>query len=56
MKAFSIILLFLFTSVAPAISQQPVQVGADRLETWLPRLEGRRVALAVNHTSLLSGT
>ena len=27
-----------------------------RLETWLPALEGKRVALAVNHTSRLTGT
>lgn len=38
------------------IAQSRVQVGADRLETWLPALEGKRVALAVNHTSRLTGT
>lgn len=38
------------------MAQSRVQVGADRLETWLPALEGKRVALAVNHTSRLTGT
>lgn len=39
-----------------SMAQSRVQVGADRLETWLPALEGKRVALAVNHTSRLTGT
>lgn len=56
MKAFSVLIFALFLATLSAVSQQRVLVGADRLETWLPRLEGRRVALAVNHTSLLSGT
>lgn len=38
------------------MAQSRVQVGADRLEIWLPALEGKRVALAVNHTSRLTGT
>ncbi len=32
----------------------PILVGADRHEVYLPELEGKRVALAVNQTSVLS--
>ncbi len=38
------------TPVSPA----PILVGADRHEVYLPELEGKRVALAVNQTSVLT--
>lgn len=40
----------------PVMSDGKVQVGADRLEEWLADLDGCRVALAVNQTSLLSAS
>lgn len=33
-----------------------VQVGAARLDAYVPKLKGKRVALVVNHTSLIGST
>ena len=33
--------------------EPPLQTGAERLEAYLPRLEGKKVALVVNHTSMV---
>jgi uncharacterized protein YbbC (DUF1343 family) len=34
----------------------PVQVGADQLNLLIPKLRGKRIALVVNHTSLVGNT
>ncbi len=34
----------------------PVLVGADQIDKWLPGVAGKRVALVVNHTSLVGKT
>ncbi len=36
--------------------EKEVMVGADQLNLLLPKLEGKNVALVVNHTSLVGGT
>lgn len=36
--------------------EKEVMVGADQLDLLLPKLEGKNVALVVNHTSLVGGT
>ena len=49
MRFLTISLLLLFSSLAPA----QLKVGAERLDMLLPHLQGKRVGLVVNHTSLL---
>lgn len=36
-----------------AVQAAPLRVGAERMEIYMPLLEGRRVALLANHTSLV---
>ncbi len=55
MKYFYISFIFFLFCVAIS-AQSRIKVGADNMQEWLPRLQGRHVALAVNHTSLISGT
>ena len=33
-----------------------LRLGAEKVEVWLPMLEGKKVGLLVNHTSLIDGT
>ena len=49
MRFLIISLLLLLPSLAPA----QLKVGAERLDMLLPHLQGKRVGLVVNHTSLL---
>ncbi len=35
------------------VQSAPLRVGAERMQEYLPQLEGRRVALLANHTSLV---
>ena len=37
------------------VQASSLRVGADRAEEYLPMLEGKRVALLANHTSILDG-
>jgi uncharacterized protein YbbC (DUF1343 family) len=48
---FSIFLIF-----SQCSSPQELKVGADRMEEYLPLLEGKRVALVVNQTSRIGET
>ena len=56
MKAFVLSVILCWIVYMPVMSNGKVQVGADRLEEWLADLDGCRVALAVNQTSLLSAS
>ena len=49
MRLLIVPLLLLFSALAPA----QLKVGAERLNMLLPHLQGKRVGLVVNHTSLL---
>lgn len=51
------------TSIAPAIapavelpSATPLLCGAERMDAYLPLLKGKKVALVVNHTSMVGPT
>lgn len=41
---------------AQEIQSVPLRVGAERMEEYLPLLEGKRVALVVNQTSVIQNT
>ncbi|MCD8288242.1 MAG: DUF1343 domain-containing protein [Porphyromonadaceae bacterium] len=57
MKSFVLSFLFVCVVALPiGAEENSVRVGSDRLEEWIPLLEGRRVALAVNQTSRMSET
>ena len=56
MKVFVLSVILCWIVYMPVMSDGKVQVGADRLEEWLADLDGCRVALAVNQTSLLSAS
>jgi uncharacterized protein YbbC (DUF1343 family) len=47
--------VFVFTNSVTA-QQSAVRVGAEQLERYLPMLEGKQVALSVNHSSLVGST
>lgn len=46
--------LFFFLGIHINVIAQNVATGADRIEEYLPILEGKRVGLVVNHTSVIS--
>ncbi len=57
-KIFVVSALFLLTNCSENTGQptnpataQPLQTGAERLELYLPKLKGKRVAVVVNQTS-----
>jgi uncharacterized protein YbbC (DUF1343 family) len=52
-KRTFLILMTCWLFAAPAIAQQ-LQVGAERLELYLPLLKNKNVALVANHTSLVA--
>ena len=57
-----LVLLFLFFGCIPSEAQnvnftaRPFKVGAERLETYIPTLDGKRVALLVNQSSMIGNT
>lgn len=48
------IILFCLICFHVELKAQNVRTGADRIEEYLPILEGKRVGLVVNHTSVIS--
>jgi uncharacterized protein YbbC (DUF1343 family) len=53
---FSLIALSCLTSCCTgSASAMPIKVGAERTEAYFHLLEGKRIALAGNHTSLVGG-
>ena len=54
MTRFLFLLSILFS--LSACSAQSLKVGAERTDTYLPELEGKRVALVVNQTSMVGNT
>ncbi len=54
---FLAIFLLNFSCAQTQSPESPVELslGAERMELYLPELEGKRVALLVNHTSLING-
>lgn len=58
-KAFALLLIGALSWTASAHAQKlptPVTVGAERMELLLPTLQGKRVALMVNQSSLVGST
>ena len=58
-KAFALLLVGALSWAASARAQKlppPVTVGAERMELLLPTLQGKRVALMVNQSSLVGST
>lgn len=54
MKRLISILIFTLLCTL-GVQASSLRVGADRTEEYLPMLEGKRVALLANHTSILDG-
>lgn len=54
MLILSYIILYALTA-ACSTQEAPVRCGADRLEQYLPLLDGKHIALVANHTSLVEG-
>ncbi|RPE09352.1 DUF1343 domain-containing protein [Chitinophaga lutea] len=48
--------LLLLCCCLPALAQQPVKTGADRTAAYLPLLEGKRVGMLVNQTSIIGAS
>ena len=58
-KTFALLLVGALSWAASARAQKlptPVTVGAERMELLLPTLQGKRVALMVNQSSLVGST
>ena len=55
MKKFSYLwsILLIFALIPCSMSAQYVRTGADRLDEYLPLLQGKRVGLVVNQTSVV---
>ncbi|MDX5348123.1 MAG: DUF1343 domain-containing protein [Hymenobacteraceae bacterium] len=43
-------------ALADTLTEDPIVVGAARMEEYVPLLQGKRVAMVVNHTSLVDYT
>ncbi|MFC2382455.1 MAG: exo-beta-N-acetylmuramidase NamZ domain-containing protein, partial [Porphyromonas sp.] len=56
MKRFLLLILLSALSVGGYAQSTKLQVGAERMELLLPLLEGKRVALMVNQSSLVGAT
>lgn len=51
-----LLLLFLFLAILIGACQQkilPIKTGADQMDTYIPKLQGKKIGLFVNHTSLV---
>lgn len=48
-----LIICFLYSLFFPVHAEKKVTTGAERMENYLPLLKGKRVALAVNQTSIV---
>ena len=55
-KKFLFLLIFLFSSLVFANPQHPIQVGAEQTQVYLPILQGKRVGVFANHSSLIGDT
>lgn len=51
MKYLTLILSYLLIT-AGLYANAPVRSGAEQLDKWLPLVEGKRIALVANQTSL----
>ena len=51
MRRFALILLLAICALG--VQARELRVGAERVEHYLPLLEGKRVALLANHTSMV---
>ena len=54
MQKYIYILLALLISSLPALAQ--IEVGAERMDSYLPLLSGKRVGVIANHTTLVGET
>ena len=55
MRVMRHLLLLISVLCALGVQAAPLRVGAERVDEYLPLLEGRRVALLANHTSIVDG-
>jgi uncharacterized protein YbbC (DUF1343 family) len=55
-KIFSTLIVLLMLVNAACTEAQKIQMGAEQLDILLPKLNGQRVALLVNHTSTIGKT
>ncbi|MGL4853145.1 MAG: exo-beta-N-acetylmuramidase NamZ family protein [Phocaeicola sp.] len=53
MKTFYLFLLFAGVLLQASVAQKTIVTGAEQLERYLPLLQNKRVALVVNHTSVV---
>ena len=56
MKRLFLFIGWIFAAAVCGAQSNPVMTGADQLETFLPALRGKRVALVVNQTSIVKKT
>jgi uncharacterized protein YbbC (DUF1343 family) len=56
MTRFSILLFFLISLACYPQAYQPLITGAEQTETYLSKLVDKKIAMVVNHTSLVGGT
>ncbi len=57
-RSFFLISIFSFFLVNGCVSQKEdnsLQLGASQLEEYLPQLQGKKVGLLINHTSVVNG-
>jgi uncharacterized protein YbbC (DUF1343 family) len=52
---FAIMLVAILSSCNNEVKEQPITPGADRMSEYLPMIEDKSVALAVNNSSLVNG-
>lgn len=50
---FSLILFFLTLTLLPGYASGKVATGAERIDQYLPLLQGKRIGMVVNHTSIV---
>ncbi|MDH6312775.1 uncharacterized protein YbbC (DUF1343 family) [Parabacteroides sp. PFB2-10] len=56
LNKIGIVFVFLYSTGSLCAQQPKLQLGAERMEVILPLLEGKRVGLVVNQTSILENT
>jgi hypothetical protein len=44
-----------FVNCSASSNQSDWRLGAEKVDVWLPMLEGKKVGLLVNHTSMVKG-
>lgn len=55
-KHFSLLLILTFFSQVACSQTKPIKLGAENVTEYLPLIEGKKVAMVVNQTSLINNT